>query len=146
MNSYCIRQGQVEVGVIEHEGREFSALGATVYKRHVTAYTRRTNGQIVLTTWCGQVVLTCRSEIIERFWSDALAILFRLTKGRFIVGYCLGDDGMLFRGELLSGCTVEEARHSAIQISETFADLDAEDESATGATTNGYQLTTTERP
>lgn len=130
MNSYCVRQGQVEVGVIEHEGHEFAALGATVCQRHITGYTRRLNGQIVLTTWCGQVMLACRSEIVERFWSDAFAILFRLTKGRFIVGYCLGDEGMLFRGELLSGCTDEEARRSAIQISETFAALDAEDESA----------------
>lgn len=130
MNSYCIREGQVEVGVIEHEGHEFAALGATVYQRHVTGYTRRLNRQIVLTTWCGQVMLACRSEIVERFWSDAFAIVFRLTKGRFIVGYCLGDEGMLFRGELLSDCTDDDARRSAIQISETFAELDAEDEAA----------------
>ena len=26
----CIRQGQIEVGVIEHDGRELSALGASV--------------------------------------------------------------------------------------------------------------------
>ncbi|HVX12173.1 MAG TPA: hypothetical protein VHC22_13410 [Pirellulales bacterium] len=130
MNTYCVRNGQIEVGVIEHEGHEFSALGATVQRRHLTAYTRRINGQIVLTTWCGQVILACRSEVVERFWSDAFAILFRLTKGRFVVGYCLGDEGMLFRGELLSDCTDEEARRSAIQISETFAELDAEDESA----------------
>lgn len=130
MNSYCVRQGQVEAGVIEYEGQEFAALGATVYQRHVTGYTRRLNGQIALTTWCGQVMLACRSEIVERFWSDAFAIIFRLTNGRFIVGYCLGDEGMLFRGELLIGCTDDEARRSAVQISETFAELDAEDESA----------------
>lgn len=129
MNTYCIRDGQVEVGVIEHEGHEFAALGATVHQRHITGYTRRINGQIVLTTWCGQVMLACRSEIVERFWSDSFAILFRLTKGRFIVGYCLGER-MLFRGELLTGCTDDEARRSAIQISESFAELDAEDELA----------------
>lgn len=130
MNSYCFRQGQVEVGVIEHEGHEFAALGATVHQRHITGYTRRLNGQIVLTTWCGQVMLACRPEVVERFWSDSFAVLFRLSKGRFIIGYCLGDEGMLFRGELLTDCSDGEARRSAIQISENFAELDAEDESA----------------
>ena len=36
--------------------------------------------------------------------SGSLALMFRLTHGRFIVGYALGDDGMLFRGELLTDC------------------------------------------
>ena len=40
MQSTCVRQGQVEVGIVEHEGREFSALGATVVGRHVTGYTK----------------------------------------------------------------------------------------------------------
>ena len=36
--------------------------------------------------------------------------MFRLPKGRFIVGYALGDDGMLFRGELIDGCSEDQAR------------------------------------
>jgi hypothetical protein len=73
-------------------------------------------------------MLACRSEIVERFWSDTLALIFRLPRGRFIVGYALRDSGMLFRGELLVGVTDEEARQNACQISERFAELDDEDE------------------
>ena len=29
-----------------------------------------------------------------------LALMFRLPKGRFIVGYALGDDGMLVQGRV----------------------------------------------
>jgi hypothetical protein len=38
MTTRCVRQGQIEVGIIEHRGREFSALGATVVGRHVTGH------------------------------------------------------------------------------------------------------------
>jgi hypothetical protein len=55
--TYCVRQGQIEIGVIEHEGREFSAMGATVVGRHITGYTRLVDGDITLTTWCGQTML-----------------------------------------------------------------------------------------
>ena len=37
----------------------------------------------------------------------SLALVFRLTHGRYIVGYALGDDGMFFRGELLTECDEE---------------------------------------
>lgn len=30
MQSHCIRVGQVEIGIVEYNGREFSALGASV--------------------------------------------------------------------------------------------------------------------
>ena len=56
--------------------------------------------------------------------------MFRLPKGRFIVGYALGDDGMLFRGELLDRCTEDDARRHARMLSENFGELDAEDEAA----------------
>ena len=48
MQTRCVRQGQVEIGVIEHEGREFSALGASVVGRHVTGYTKLVDGEIHL--------------------------------------------------------------------------------------------------
>src|SRR5687767_1197597 len=101
MQTHCVRQGQVEIGVIEHEGHEFSALGASVIGRSVTGYTRSRDGGISLTTWCGHTMLDCRCEVVERFWSGEVALVFRLTNGRFIVGYALADNGMLFRGELL---------------------------------------------
>lgn len=128
MHTHCIRQGQTEIGLVEHEGQEFLALGASIAGRYVTAYTSPVRGDIVLTTWCGQTMLSCRSEVVERYWSGSLTLLFRLTNGRFIVGYALGDDGMLFRGELLTDSDEDEARHIARQISELFAALDAEDE------------------
>jgi hypothetical protein len=128
MKTWCERQGQVEVGVIDHEGRHFAALGASVQGRHVTGYTGLQRRDIYLTTWCGKTMLACRSEAVEEYHDRALALMFRLTKGRFVVGYALGERGMLFRGELLSNCTENDARRAARQIAEHFADLDAQDE------------------
>jgi hypothetical protein len=128
MQTYCVRQGQVEVGIIEHQGREFAALGASVVGRCVTGYTRNIHGDITLTTWCGQTMLACRCEIVERFWADSLALMFRLPRGRFIVGYALADNGMLFRGELLTDGDEDDARHMARQLADQFSELDAEDE------------------
>jgi hypothetical protein len=129
MQTQCIRHGQIEVGIIEHNGREFSALGATTIGRHVTGYTKVVNGELHLSTWCGQTMIDCRSEVIQRFWSDTFAMMFRLTKGRFIVGYSLGD-GMLFRGELITDSDEDDARRQALIIADYFAELDAEDEEA----------------
>ena len=128
MTTRCVRQGQIEVGIIEHEGHEFSALGATVVGRHVTGYTKLVDGEIHLTSWCGKTMLACRSEVVERFWSGSLALMFRLPRGRFICGYALGDDGMLFRGELLSDCGEDDSRPVARRLSDRFSELDAEDE------------------
>src|SRR5687767_10352018 len=122
----CERQGQVEIGIIEHEEREFSALGSTVLGRHITGYTKHRSGELVLSTWCGKTMLDCRSEVVERYWSGALAIMYRLTQGRFVVGYALGEGGMLFRGELLVGCDEDEARHQARRIADAFAEIDAD--------------------
>lgn len=133
MQTSCFRQGQIEVGIIEHEGREFSALGATVQGRHVTGYTTLVDGEIQLSTWCGKSTLASRSEVVERFWSGSLALMFRLPRSRFIVGYALADDGMLFRGELLTNCDEDDARRHAQMVSECFAQLDAEDEEAFAA-------------
>ncbi len=108
MQTTCVRQGQIEIGIIEHEGREFSALGATVQGRHVTGYTKLVDGDIHLSTWCGKPMLASRCEVVERFWTGTMALMFRLPRGRFIVGYALADDGMLFRGELLTNSDYPE--------------------------------------
>ena len=125
-----IRQGQIEIGIIEHEGREFAAYGATVIRRDLTGYLKFKRGHYWLTSWAGGTKLDCRSEVVERFWDGSLALLFRLPRGRYIVGYGLGDDGMLFRGELIDGCSEDDARHHAIMVSKNWAELDAEDEEA----------------
>ena len=127
MNTFCVRQGQVEVGVIEYQGHQYSALGASVSGRNITGYTRQEGNDIQLASWCGKSMLVTRCEIVERYWSGSMALLFRLTKGNFIVGYSLGE-GMLFRGELLTDIDDDEARSMARMISECFSDLDAEEE------------------
>ena len=124
----CERQGQIEVGIIENEGREFTALGGSVVGRNVTGYTKEDQYGITLTTWCGKTMLDCRCEIVEKYWSGSLALMFRLTRGRFIVGYALGENGMLFRGELIDDCSDDDARRQAAGLGQAYSDLDAEDE------------------
>ncbi|MGO9915280.1 MAG: hypothetical protein ACLQIB_11275 [Isosphaeraceae bacterium] len=82
----AIRQGQIEIGIIEHEGHEFAAYGATVCGREITAYVKYKRGHFWLTTWANGTMLDCRSEVVERFWNGGLALMFRLPKGKFIVG------------------------------------------------------------
>lgn len=125
----CERHGQIEIGIIEHEGREFSAFGASVLGRQITAYTQKKTNYITLTTWCGRTILDCRYEV-ERCWNGSIVLLFRLTHGRWIVGYALGEHGMLFRGELLDGYEIHEARRHARMLADCFAELDAEDDEA----------------
>lgn len=129
-NTRCERQGQIETGIIEHEEQEFAALGASVVGRNITGYTKEDRFGITLTTWCGKTMLDCRCEIVERYWTGALALMFRLPHGRFIVGYALGESGMLFRGELMDDCDEDDARRQAAYLAQFFADLDAEDEKA----------------
>lgn len=128
MLTRCERQGQVEVGVVVHGGREHRALGASVVGRHVTGYTRSAAGVVSLTTWCGRTMLACRSEVVEEYHDGSMALLFRLSRGRVIVGYALGESGMLFRGVLVTDCSDDEARRAAQRIADDMAELDAEAE------------------
>ena len=126
----CERHGQIEIGIIEHSGREFVALGASVIGNHVTGYTVFDGRDIRLTTWCGATMLACRTEVVEQYWDGSFALLFRLTRGRFIVGYSLGD-GMLFRGELIED-DEDCARKTARQLPDECALLDAEEDADDG--------------
>jgi hypothetical protein len=123
-----IRQGQIEICILEHEGHEYAAYGATVCGRQITGYLKYKCSHYWLTTWSGGTMLECRSEVVERFWNGSLALIFRLPKGRFLVGYGLGDDGMLFRGELIDGCNEDDARRHAIMLSQNWAEVDQMDE------------------
>jgi hypothetical protein len=122
------RHGQIEVEIIEHDGHEYAAFGKTIRGREITAYLKYKKNHFWLSTWAGGAILNCRSEVVERFWNGALPLMFRLPHNRFIVGYALGDDEMLFRGELIDNCTDDDARRHALQPSENWAELDAEDE------------------
>jgi hypothetical protein len=127
METQCERRGQVEVGIVTHNGHVYAALGSSVSGRNLTAYSRHRDGCLSLARWDGSTMLACRSEIVRDFSDGSLALMFRLTHGRFIVGYSLGDDGMLFRGELLTDCTEDDARREAIAIAEHWMKIDAED-------------------
>ena len=94
----------------------------------MTAYLQKDHGNYQLTTWNGETMLSARCEVVKAFWCGALAVMFRLPKRRFIVGYALGDDGMLFRGELINDCDEEEARSLAWAVSDHLAELDVEGE------------------
>lgn len=121
------RHGQTEVGIVTHEEREFVALGTTVHGRDITVYTKLDGSRIVLTTWAGKTMLGCRCEIVRRHRDGSLVLIFRLTRRRFVVGYALGDSGMLFRGELLTDATDDEARQAAVFIANMCAAFDDED-------------------
>jgi hypothetical protein len=54
--------------------------------------------------------------------------MFRLARARFIVGYALGDEGSLFRGELLFDCDEYQASRAALELAEHWSQIDAEDE------------------
>jgi hypothetical protein len=127
MTSRCERRHQIEIGIIEHEGRIFAALGSSVIGHNVTAYTSIQKGRVFLTTWCGKVMLACRSETVREYRDGSIALVFRLTNGRCIVGYALGDDGMLFRGELIAESDEDGARREALQLAAHWSEVDAQD-------------------
>lgn len=85
MQTSCVRSGQVEFGTVSHQGREFTAIGASVVGRNLTAYTRCTHGEIHLTSWCGKTILSCRSEVVQRYCDESLAMIFRLSTGDQII-------------------------------------------------------------
>ena len=128
MEARCERRGQCEVGIITHDGHVFAAFGSSVNGRNLTAYTRQRHGYLSLTRWDGETMLACRSEIVREYHDGSLAIMFRLTNNRFLIGFALGNDGMLFRGELLINADEDRARHEALELADYWSQIDGEDE------------------
>jgi hypothetical protein len=128
MDTSVERRGQLEIGIVTHNGHVFAAFGSSVNGRHVTGYTRLRNGSSSLTRWDGTTMLSCRSEVVLKYHDGSVSLIFRLTQNRFVIGYALGDDGMLFRGELLTDTNDDDARREAIKVAEYWAEIDAEDE------------------
>ena len=127
-SSYCERDEHGrEIGVIVHEGHEFRALGASVVGTHVTGYIGKGD---TLKTWCGRVMLDCRSERYGSYYSDTwgrtFGIVFYLTNGRAIIGYALGE-GCLFRGELVQIDDRNDALKQLNAECERWIEVDAED-------------------
>ncbi len=127
MEIRCERRGQGEIGIVAHDGHIYAAFGASVQGHNVTGYTRQRNGRMSLTRWGGSTMLACRSEVVREFHERSIALIFRLTHNRFIVGYALGNDGMLFRGELLTACDDDRARQEARALAEYWVGIDRED-------------------
>jgi hypothetical protein len=67
LETRCERRGQLEIGIVTHNGSVFASFGASVSGHNVTGYTRHRNGYISLTRWCGSTMLACRSEIVRSF-------------------------------------------------------------------------------
>jgi hypothetical protein len=128
MDLSCIRRGQGEIGIVTHDGHTYAAFGSSVSGHNVTGYTRQRNGLFSLTRWDGITMLACRCEVVHEYRDGSLTIMFRLTNRRFIVGYALGYDGMLFRGELVTDCDDDRSRHEALAIAEYWMEIDSEDE------------------
>lgn len=125
-----------EFGTVHHNGHAFTALGATTNGRSLTAYTRQDDrGNVSLTTWKGETLLVARSYIVQecRLPHDrTAAIAFRMTRGRWIIGYALDLSGGLFRGELHTlGNTYDacdEAKRIARAEAEYWMEIDAEED------------------
>ena len=128
METRCERRGKLEVGIIDHDGHAFAAFGSSVNGHNVTAYTRLRNGRAALTRWDGSTMFACRSQVVREHRNGSIVLMFRLTNGRCIIGYALGNDGMLFRGELLTECSDERAKHEALELAEYWSGIDQEDE------------------
>ena len=137
MNTRTERHGQTEIGIISHNGREFAAIGASVNGRHVTGYIKPGSryGVTALTQWGPRIMLECRCHVAEyyrhvnEFGDSGEALVFTLAtrngETRHIVGYSLGD-GMLFRGELITGYATDDADYQAKQIALDWIERDEE--------------------
>jgi hypothetical protein len=90
LTTKCERRGQLEIGIVNHNGHVYAAIGSSVDGYNVTGYTRLRDGRISLTRWNGSTMVGCRSEVIRSFFDGSVALMFWLTKSRFIVGYALG--------------------------------------------------------
>lgn len=93
-------------------------------------------GNVSLHTFEGKMILAARCEVVGLYRTESYgrteALVFRLTNGRAIVGYSLGD-GMLFRGELTDDPNPETV---ARDISRHWIERDAEDDEAFDAVTD----------
>jgi len=101
MDTRSEQHGQVEVGIVTHEGREFKALGSVVTDTYVTAYLGK-DGQ--LTNWNGETIGTYR---VTRTWrtphshySSTMSQVYAAVNGKVYQGRSAGL-GMLFNGRLV---------------------------------------------
>src|SRR5262245_59803810 len=98
MNSRVEQHGNIEIGIVEHEGREYIAMGSVVTNTHCTAYLGK-NRQ--LTKWDGTVIgrwsvasswPTPRSYVSSRMYQIEAWVGAALYTGRS------AGEGMVFNG------------------------------------------------
>ena|SRR5947208_1900095 len=86
----------IEVGIVTHDGREYSALGSVVTAEHVIAYKKGAQ----VTTWAGEVIGTCRVvstwSTPHSYISSEMHQLEAVVNGVRYTGRCSGD-GMIAR-------------------------------------------------
>jgi hypothetical protein len=111
--------------------RPFGSPGTSTHGSEVTGYTAG-RYHTVLKTSDGRTILDSRCSVATSYPNvedgPTFALVFAL-RGRFIVGYALGMEGMLFRGELRTDLADDsEARQAARDVSEHWIERDAEED------------------
>jgi hypothetical protein len=110
----------------------FGAPGSSVHGSDVTGYTGG-RYHTILKSFDGRTILDARSRIVRTYRTEdgeSCALVFSLPRGRYIVGYALGLEGMLFRGELRDEPDDDdsEADSAARDVAERLIELDAEED------------------
>lgn len=88
-----------ESKIIEHEGREYAALGSYVTNERAVAYVGK--GMRELTDWEGNVIGTCvitASWPIRSYVSNRMYQIRAHIGGRFYTGRSAGE-GMIWQGK-----------------------------------------------
>lgn len=101
----------------------------------VVGYVQQPDGPIVLMDWHGRHVLHTGADVVETYHTyphgdKALALLWHVGPGRYVVGYALDDAGTLFRGELMDGATRDDAEERARDLAAYWIERDADDAEA----------------
>jgi hypothetical protein len=114
--------------------RPFGSPGTSTRGVEVSGYTAG-RYHTILKTSDGRTILDSRCDVATSYPNvedgPTYALVFALPRGRWIVGYALGMQGMLFRGELRTDCADEsEARLAARDVAERLIQRDAEDSAA----------------
>ena len=98
MDTRTEQHGNVEVGVVIHKGREYSALGSVIEGDRIAAYLGK-DGQ--LTKWDGSIIgiykITATWSTPQSFVSSTMNQVYAKVDGQWYVGRSAGQ-GMLFRG------------------------------------------------
>jgi hypothetical protein len=95
------QHGNVEVGIVTHEGRDYRARGAVVTDTHVYAYLGKDG---VLTNWHGDTigtyVITSTWSTPRSWFSSSMHQVYATIGGKVFTGRSAGV-GMYFKGHVV---------------------------------------------